>query len=267
MAAFQSHLVLLAFRPIVEFPESVGHLTEIVSAPSLPDAVTFRGGPATVAGNCGNSPQCWQRVVMKLGLLADIHERVAPLETALRRFREQGVDQVVILGDLVEMTDSLEETCRLLDDAGAIGVWGNHDFGLCQPSLDRGMKELSETGKRVFGTLKPRLEIEGCFFSHVEPWLDPETLEGLWYFDGPPDEHFQFDRIFQAIPHRLMFTGHYHKWLIVRPDGIEPWKATSSIRLTTGRYFVVVGPLCEGHSAIFDTETSELTPFCDPIAG
>jgi len=38
MAAFQSHLVLLAFRPIVEFPESVGHLTEIVSAPSLPDA-------------------------------------------------------------------------------------------------------------------------------------------------------------------------------------------------------------------------------------
>ena len=68
---------------------------------------------------------------MKLGLLTDIHEHVAPLAAALNRFRQQRVDQVVVLGDLFELGTALEETCRLLDEARAIGVWGNHDFGLC----------------------------------------------------------------------------------------------------------------------------------------
>src|SRR4051794_40977768 len=34
--------------------------------------------------------------------------------------------------------------------------------------------------------LRPRLEVEGCLFVHVEPWLDPERIEDLWYFDDEP---------------------------------------------------------------------------------
>ena len=202
---------------------------------------------------------------MKIGLLTDIHERVDALQIALQRFRQQQVDQVVVLGDLVATMDSIPETCRLLDEAGAIGVWGNHDFGLCQDRAAQISERHGTTAARVFGALKPRLVFANCHFSHVEPWLDPETLEGLWYYDGPPNEHGQFDRIFSAVPQRVMFAGHYHKWLIVRPDGIQSWNAREPIHLINGRYFVVVAALCEGHSAIFDTESSELIAFHDPV--
>ena len=203
---------------------------------------------------------------MKLGLLTDIHERVEPLSAALARFRQQRVDQVVVLGDLYEMGTALEETCRLLAEANVIGVWGNHDFGLCGHSGAEERLRYDETVQRVMGRLQPRLELEGCHFSHVEPWLDPERLEDLWYYDGPPDEQQKFERIFDSVPHRILFAGHFHKWLIVRPDGIVPWDACRPLRLAEGRHFVVVGAVCEGHSAIFDTKTSQLTPFRDPLS-
>src|SRR5947208_2163570 len=69
---------------------------------------------------------------MRLGLLADIHEEVDLLRLALDRFRHEAVDQVVVLGDVAETGERLTETTLLLAGAGAVGVWGNHDFGLCR---------------------------------------------------------------------------------------------------------------------------------------
>ncbi len=83
----------------------------------------------------------------------------------------------------------------------------------------------------------------------------------MWYFDGTPDEHGKLERIFNALPNRLIFAAHYHKWLLVTPAGVEAWQGETPIRLDEERYFVVVGALCEGQFAIFDTVTSELTPF------
>ena len=40
---------------------------------------------------------------MKLGILADIHEHVEYLSRSLATFSEQGVDQVVVLGDVFEL--------------------------------------------------------------------------------------------------------------------------------------------------------------------
>jgi hypothetical protein len=109
--------------------------------------------------------------------------------------------------------------------------------------------------------LRPRLEIDGCLFTHVEPWLDPQNLADLWYFDGPPDEQSKLTRIFGAAPNRIMFAGHYHCWMLAQPDGICAWRGESPIRLNDGRYFVIIGALCEGRFATFDTQTSELIPF------
>lgn len=68
---------------------------------------------------------------VKLGILADIHEHVEYLRRSLAIFSEQGVDQVVVLGDVFELGQRLRETVALLDESGTIGVWGNHEFGLC----------------------------------------------------------------------------------------------------------------------------------------
>ena len=198
---------------------------------------------------------------MKLGLITDIHEHVLYLKAALARFKEHQVDQIVMIGDVFAMGQRIEETCRLLAEANAIGVWGNHDYGLSfEPTADTRGK-FDEVTLKYMTSLQPRLVVEGCHFSHIEPWLNPEEIADLWYFEGPPDEHGKLARIFDAVPHPLMFAGHYHKWLLVRPDGIQGWDGQTPIQLDDGRYFVVVGALCEGRYAILDTETCELLPF------
>ena len=201
---------------------------------------------------------------MKLGLITDIHEHVEFLRLALDRFANIQVDQVVVIGDVCEMGKRLEETCRLLSDVKAIGVWGNHDFGLCVTPDDHARAKYSAAVIDYMTSLRPRMEVGNCHFAHVEPWLNPEDVADLWYFEGPPDEHQNLGRIFDAVPHRIMFAGHYHKWLLVTPQGIADWRGDSPIRLSgDDRYFVVVGALCEGWSATFDTDTSELIPYYD----
>src|SRR5947207_12169567 len=126
---------------------------------------------------------------MKLGIITDIHERNDHLQTALRLFRSKSVDQIVVIGDVFARGERIEETCRLLAEAKAVGVWGNHDFGLCfEPSEE--VRAKYPVGVVDFmSSLRPRLDIDGCHFTHVEPWLNPENVADLWYFDGPPDEH------------------------------------------------------------------------------
>lgn len=198
---------------------------------------------------------------MKLGLITDIHEHVEHLRTALKTFNDHQVEQIVMIGDVFEMGEQIEETCRLLTDANVVGVWGNHDYGLSFEPDDDTRAKYGEITIGYMTSLRPRLVVENCHFSHVEPWLNPEDVSDLWYFEGPPDEHGKLNRIFDAVPNRLMFAGHYHKWLLVSPDGIQDWIGQTSVRLNDGRYFVVIGALCEGRYAILDTETGELTPF------
>jgi hypothetical protein len=199
---------------------------------------------------------------MKLGLLADIHESNENLRAALDRFRAEGVDQVVVLGDLFEMGERIEETCRLLREAGAMGVWGNHDFGLCSDPDERTRHKYAASVLDFMTGLRPRLEVDGCLFTHVEPWLDPEDISDLWYFDGPPDTPEKAAKSFEAVPHRFMFVGHVHRWLIARPGVILGWAGEKPIRLDgDNRYLILVAAVCDGKFAIFDSDTLELVPF------
>ena len=116
---------------------------------------------------------------MKLGLLTDIHENVEHLQRALDRFQAEDVDQIVVIGDVFEMGKRIEETCRLLTHAKAIGVWGNHDFGLCFEPDDVIRAKYSSIVIDYMTSLRPRLDVVGCHFTHVEPWLNPEDIADL----------------------------------------------------------------------------------------
>jgi hypothetical protein len=197
---------------------------------------------------------------VKLGLITDVHEHVDNLRAALAHLAQLRVDQVVFIGDVVALCEHLEETCRLLADAKVIGVWGNHDFGLCQEPSAEIRARYSPVVLDFMGSLQPRLVIEGCHFSHVEPWLNPLEILDLWFFEGLPSQHGNLRRIFATTDYRLMFGGHLHYWEIATPDRVLDWHGESPIVLDKGRYFVSVGALCEGDFAVLDTETSLLTP-------
>lgn len=198
---------------------------------------------------------------MRFGLITDVHENVSHLRTALDRFQVERVDQIVIMGDVFELGERIEETCRLLIEANAIGVWGNHDYGLCVNPDEKARTKYGSIVIDFLTSLRPRLDVAGCHFTHVEPWLNPEDVTDLWYFEGPPDAPEKLERIFNAVPNRLMFAGHYHKWLLVSEDGIHSWHGESPISLAGQRFFMVIGALCEGRYAILDSESSELFPF------
>ncbi|MFN0054153.1 MAG: metallophosphoesterase family protein [Planctomycetales bacterium] len=204
---------------------------------------------------------------MRLGLITDIHEHVGHLRSALARLADLGVDRIVMLGDVFETGGRIEETCRLLGDAGVIGVWGNHDFGLCVDVSAEIRTRYPSVVLQYMASLQPRLVIGDCLFTHVEPWLDPENLVDLWYFDGPPGDQESRERIFGAAPHRFLFSGHMHRWLLATPEVICPWKGEGPIRFDRGRYFIAVGALCDGRYATFDTQSLELCPFQEQTTG
>ena len=199
---------------------------------------------------------------MKLGLLADIHEQTDQLRKAIDVLQAHGAERFVVLGDVFEMGKRLEETVSLLRQIQAVGVWGNHDFGLCFDPSEWVRKRYSTGVLEFMGSLQPRIEIDDCLFTHVEPWLDPHKVEDLWYFDGPPDSPEKLARSFAAVRNRVMFIGHMHRWLLGTPDGVLPWRGERELHLDfANRYLVVVHAVCDGKCALFDTETNDLIPF------
>lgn len=199
---------------------------------------------------------------MRLGLLADIHEAVPQLREALSLFRSLGVDEAIVLGDVCGMHSRLAETLALLKEANAAGVWGNHDYGLCRP-LDEGVlagkyaPELLAYAR----TYQPRLVRADCHFTHVEPWMDPENLDHLWYFGDLPRTPQRLAQSFDALPQRVLFSGHVHHWYVATQQGPFPWGGEAPLVLDRGRrWYVVLHAVCKGHAAVYDTDTCELLP-------
>jgi hypothetical protein len=174
------------------------------------------------------------------------------------------VDQIVVMGDVFEMGRHLEETCRLLLDVGAVGVWGNHDFGLSCDHDEAVREKYAGPCVNFMSSLQPRLEIDGCLFTHVEPWLDPTVLTEIWHVDDPPFTPEKAARSFDALPHRVMITGHLHRWVIATPGSVLDWRGDEPIRFREDeRYLVVLAAVCDGRHAVFDTDTLKLIPLND----
>ena len=103
--------------------------------------------------------------------------------------------------------------------------------------------------------------VDGCRFSHLEPWLDPTVLEELWFFDGVPDTPKHTQRCFAAVPEQYLFVGHFHCWAVTTDAGPVPWLETESLSLDRGRrHLIVVAPVVYGWCAVFETTEAKLTP-------
>ena len=194
---------------------------------------------------------------MKYGLLADIHENARFLRAALDRFRLEAVDRVLVLGDVFEMGRALEGTTQLLHDAGAEGVWGNHDFGLSYQPGDEIRARFSEDCMAFMTSLRPRLEFEDCLITHVEPYRDAEDINELWSFESDSTPGLSF----ASSSHRIMLHGHHHRWRATTPEGAVDWDCFHPLMLDPDRrYLIQVGAVCDGRCGVLDTTANVLTP-------
>jgi len=201
---------------------------------------------------------------MLLGIVADVHEEADALRRALDAFRQCGVDQVVTLGDTCDVMfreSRAAEVVGLMRDAGATGVWGNHDYSLCREISEPCRQRYSPEVLDFMAGMQGHLAIGDCLFSHVEPWLDPHDPMQLWYYEGLPDTDEKLQRTFDAVAQRFMFIGHFHRWLAMTPAGPVDWDGNRPILLDGDtRYLIAVGAVVDGHCGTFDTDRHVLTP-------
>jgi hypothetical protein len=198
---------------------------------------------------------------MRIGLLADIHEDVEALSSAIWTCRRAGVDRLLTLGDIFETGERFAEAVDLLREADVSGVWGNHEFALYAGRGDSVESQFDWRTLDYMQRLTPRYEVEGVLLCHVLPCLDPTDISQPWYVERAPVTAEAAAPNFAAFPHRRMFVGHFHRWLAVTQNGPVEWSGESPIRLSADlRYLVVVAAVCNGWCAIYDTEADVLTP-------
>jgi predicted phosphodiesterase len=197
---------------------------------------------------------------MRLGILADIHEDEQKLSLALQHFRRQGAEQVVVLGDVFDTGRRLRETVALLAEAGAVGVWGNHDLGLCHEPEERVRRRYAGPALDYLGTLLPRIELAGCLFTHGLPHWDATDPE-VYYLGARPETAEGLSGTFGASGHAAYFVGHFHRWLAASPQGCLAWEGRTPILLHPDRrYLVAVAAVCDGWCAVYHTDRRELVP-------
>jgi predicted phosphodiesterase len=197
---------------------------------------------------------------MKLGILADIHEDVPKLTLALQCFQQEGVGQAVVLGDVIYTGRHIRDTVALLTAASAVGVWGNHDLGLCHEPEKPIHERYAGPTLDFMLTLRPRLELAGCLFTHGLPCWDATDPEVYYLGDRPETAEGQAGS-FGACDHAALFTGHFHRWLAATPQGQLAWDGSTPILLEGERlYLITVAAVCDGWCAVFDTDSRELVP-------
>jgi hypothetical protein len=187
------------------------------------------------------------------------------LARALTLFRQHRVDQVVTLGDTIDAfahSDGAAEVAALLLEAGAVGVWGNHDCNLRGDVPEKTRARFPALALTFMARMQPRLVLGHCHFSHKEASVDPHDVAQLWDVSDRPLNLMERARQgFAAVPQGWLFVGHYHRWWAATPSGPLGWSGPEPLALASGeRYVVVVGAVCDGWCGLLDVEDATLQP-------
>ena len=199
--------------------------------------------------------------IMKLGILADIHEHVENLRCALETLRDHQVDRIFVLGDVFETGKHIAETVELLRQVDAVGVWGNHDLGLCHEPDAATVGRYEESTVEYFSRLTPSFEFDDILMSHGLPnWDAADPV--VYYLADSPWETGSLSPVFEKFRHQIFLTGHYHRWFFATDAETMEWDGTCPVTLDPmKRYFVVINAVLYGWCAILDTDSHELSPF------
>lgn len=206
---------------------------------------------------------------MLLGIVSDIHEHTRNLRAALEHLASLECEKIVCLGDVFDTGKNLDATVAMLIEAGVVGVWGNHDVGVCFEPDRRSLDTYRAETIAYMQLYQPKLLIEDLAFSHIDPWLDPRLIEDLWYVEDEPWYRLDPERMRATLAERLAhlpdcvyLMGDHHIWLAANRSGPIDWDGTKPIALAESELtLVIIHAVVDGHFATVDTETRILTPY------
>ena len=171
----------------------------------------------------------------------------------------------MVLSDVFESGPRLGEAVALLAAAGTVGVWGNHDLGLCHEPEEPVCARYAGPTLEFMRALRPRLELGDCLFTHGLPQWDPGD-PAVYYLGDRPETTAGLAGAFAGCPHPILFVGHFHRWLAATPAGPVAWDGRRPLGLDPAhRWLVVIAAVCDGWCVAYDTDSRWLTPL--PLDG
>jgi diadenosine tetraphosphatase ApaH/serine/threonine PP2A family protein phosphatase len=155
---------------------------------------------------------------MRLAIIADIHSNLEALESVLARVRQEGVDAILNLGDLVGYNANPAECLEMLQGDVVWSLAGNHDLALLEPeraqhfniiayqALNWCREQLRPRHLRFLQELPLTREMNGSFLAcHGTP-TSADTYIAY---------HFQGKRVLSHLSRetglRVCFYGHTHR--------------------------------------------------------
>ncbi|OGF31514.1 hypothetical protein A2533_04045 [Candidatus Falkowbacteria bacterium RIFOXYD2_FULL_35_9] len=157
---------------------------------------------------------------MKIAVLSDIHANLPALEAVFKRIKRIGVDQIVVIGDLIGYGPFPNEVVALVRQITDYVIRGNHEdafgeymegeysFGRCPNLLAHdGMmlarSELSAENAQFIFDLADYLSFNQFEFAHGAFWGNRTKL----YVERPEDF---FEQSRRPNAKRFAFIGHTH---------------------------------------------------------
>lgn len=152
---------------------------------------------------------------MKIAIIGDIHANLEALEAVLIAIEQEGVSQIVCLGDIVGYGPDPLGCIYRLKEVDARIILGNHDQAvlnpqlihsfnnLARPSLLQAYEEVLNADERAFlDQAVLHVEENGAIFSHANP-VAPEEWEPLFMHD-------KITWCMNQLKHTVAFVGHTH---------------------------------------------------------
>lgn len=158
---------------------------------------------------------------MRLAVLADIHGNLPAFEAALEHARAQGVDQIVIAGDIVIGSPDSAACWRLAQELGCPILRGNHERYACDLGSERAdpswstpqfapvqwaAAQLRADERAALGALPAMLTLPDApelLLVHASLRSDADSLRA-----HTPDE--ALPAMFPAVTARLIVRAHNH---------------------------------------------------------
>lgn len=187
---------------------------------------------------------------MITAFISDIHGNVDALDVVLADMKDQAVDRVICLGDIVGYGPDPNDCVLRVRDRCAAAVAGNHDYAALErmdtlgfneyarAAADWTAKALNTEATEYLSGLSLSLEVDGLRAVHACP-VEPERWTYVLSFE-------EARRQFSGFAERLCFIGHSHLPVIIEMNGdeINAFEFTPDVPIrlhADRRYLVNVG--------------------------
>jgi len=152
---------------------------------------------------------------LRIAVLADIHSNMAALEAVLSDIQNEGVSEIVSLGDNIGYGPDPEEVLVELRKQNVISVMGNHEYGLIndqyfrkinpdpRKSLEINRSMLSKQSLTFCKNLEKVIIYHNVRLVHGCP---PRSQTAYLYYPSTD----KLNKIFASFPEKICFYGHTH---------------------------------------------------------